>query len=207
MTVSTSRLTTILASFVFVACAKSGMTQDPVAMASDAPIVMQAYVSEVFFPYQKPVDQFTQAAFVSNPNDPITLTLSYYPREVAPNMTVTVNGVTVASTSYTINSNHLILQPQPAPNAKITVTYDVENPNDVMKTNTITIPGSIDLPSLRVSLNGVLVQLSDLRLAMDAGGNYIFDPAKLLFNYDNPYNIYASRGVDVQINGNVVVSP
>lgn len=207
MTVSTSSLTTILASFVFVACAKPGMTQDQVAMASDAPIVMQAYTSEVFFPYQKPVDQFTQGTFVSNPNDPVTLTLSYYPREVAPNMTVTVNGVSVASTSYTINSNHLILQTQPAPNAKITVTYDVENPNDVMKTNAIIIPGSIDLPSLRVSLNGVLVQLSDLRLAMDAGGNYIFDPAKLLFNYDNPYNIYASRGVDVQINGNVVVSP
>lgn len=206
MVVSTTRLTAILASFVLVACAKSGITQDQAVLAAETPVVTQDYSSEAFFPYQKPVDQFTQASLVSNPNDAVRFRLSFYPRENAPRMVVTVNGVTVTS-GFTVSSNQLIFQPQPAPNAKITASYDPENPNDVMATNVMIIPGSMDLQSLRVLLNGVLVKLSDLGLSMNEAGNYVFDPSMLLFNYDDPYNLYNSQGLDVRIFGSIVVSP
>ena len=76
-----------------------------------------------------------------------------------------------------------------------------------MATNVMIIPGSIDLQSLRVLLNGVLVKLSDLGLSLNEAGNYVFDPAMLLFNYDDPYNLYNSQGLDVHIFGSIVVSP
>lgn len=200
---STTYLTAVIASLMLVACAKTGISSDPVAVVADQPSISQPLAIEVFFPYQKPVDQFTQTSTVSNPSDAVRFQLSHFPRESSPRLQVSINGVTV-TTGFSVNADQLIFQPQPAPNAKITVSYDPENPNDVMTTRALIIPGDIDIQSLRVVLNGVLVRLSDLGLALNNDGNYVFDPAMVLFNFDDPYHVYTSKGLDVLILANEV---
>lgn len=205
MICSTTRLTLILLSVALVACAKQGVSQDPVS-SLDIPSVTKSFSSDIFFPYAPQTDTFTQASLVSNPSDAARFYLTYSPRQNNPNAKVSVNGVQVTS-GFTITTGQIVFQPQPAPNAKIIVTYDVENPNDVMQTQPILIPVTMDLQTLRVALNATVVQFSDLHLSVDMTGNYyVFDPSALLFDYDDPYHVYDNKGLDVFVSGDTVSS-
>jgi hypothetical protein len=205
MICSTTRLTLILAVVGLVACAKKGITQDPVA-SLDYPSLTQSYSSDLFFPYQQPVDTFTQPALISNPNDAARFHLSYAPRDPNPNLKVTVNGV-LTTAGVSLDNQNLVIQPQPPPSAQVVVSYDVQNPNDVMRTQLVLIPVSVDLQTLRVALNQNVVSFNALHLAVDSTGEYyVFDPSMVLFNYDDPYQVYALKGLDVFISGTLVIT-
>jgi hypothetical protein len=200
---STSGLTTLTVSLLLLACAKSGISQDLPVASSGGSALVQDFSSTVDFPYQRPTDEFDQASIIANPNDATRFALRYYPRAYDPRLVVTVNGVLVTS-GYSLSSNQLIFQPQPPPLAHITVTYDPENPNDVMTTHRLLIPGSMNLLSLQVLMNGIPVRLTDLRLSLNEQGDYVFDPSLLLFDYDDPYQIYSHQGLHVQVLGQLL---
>lgn len=105
----------------------------------------------------------------------------------------------IVKTGYYINGQHLVFDSAPAASSHIKVSFDPESLRDSLALTKITLPENLELSSIRALFNGRPLFLEDLRMSRSSSGELILDPAAIVFDHNDSFELIKNRGLSLEV--------
>lgn len=107
---------------------------------------------------------------------------------------------------FRLEKRELVFDLPPESNAEVLVRYTPENLRDAFSIQQMILPRELEVSSLSVKLNSQKVSFENLGLSRNSNGDYVLDPASLVFKEGDPFELARRRELRVEIAGEKVRS-